>query len=158
MIYGYSTGGTVRKVKTDEKDAREIAQFALDHWGDLREYTHKDAVRQQLKICNVNGLFSSPERADGHMKWVEFVTTFWHSGCVAGVSKNAFTERYRKWCKQHGYNKDNCVQAPPCLFSSDLFGLVMIPNILSTSDSMLSMVLLNLSCIILSQASSVSLI
>ena len=185
MIYGYSTGGTVRKVKTDEKDAREIAQFALDHWGDLREYTHKDAVRQQLKICNrqyalymkmgvslqnnlislcdkvfpgVNGLFSSQERADGHMKWVEFVTTFWHSGCVAGVSKNAFTERYRKWCKQHGYNKDNCVQAPPCLFSSDLFGLVMIPNILSTSDSMLSMVLLNLSCIILSQASSVSLI
>ena len=131
LIHGYSTGGTVRKVKTDEKDARKIAQFALDHWVDLREYTHMDAVRQQLKICSrqydlytkmgvslqnnlislcdkvfpgVNELFSSPERADGHLKWVDFVTTFWHAACVAGVSKNAFTERYRKWCKRHGYN------------------------------------------------------
>ena len=131
MIHGYSTGGTVRKVKTDEKDARKIAQFALDHWVDLREYTLMDAVRQQLKICSrqydlymkmgvslqnnlislcdkvfpgVNELFSSPERADGHLKWVDSVTTFWHAACVAGVSKNAFTERYRKWCKRHGYN------------------------------------------------------
>ena len=131
MIHGYSTGGTVRKVKTDEKDARKIAQFALDHWVDLREYTHMDAVRQQLKICSrqydlymkmgvslqnnlislcdkvfpgVNELFSSPERADGHLKWVDFVTTFWHAACVACVSRNAFTERYRKWCKRHGYN------------------------------------------------------
>lgn len=25
----------------------------------------------------VNALFSSPERADGHQKWVDFITTFW---------------------------------------------------------------------------------
>lgn len=90
-----------------------------------------DAVRQQLKIFSrqynlymkssvalqsnlisltdkvfpgVNELFSSPERADGHQKWVDFVTTFWHCQCISLVSEKAFTERYQKWCKRMGYN------------------------------------------------------
>lgn len=130
-IHGYCTGGTVRKVKNDQKDSLKIAKFALDHWTDLREYTPMDAVRQQLKIFSrqynlymkssvalqsnlisltdkvfpgVNELFSSPERADGHQKWVDFVTTFWHCECISLVSEKAFTERYQKWCKRMGYN------------------------------------------------------
>ena len=35
---------------------------------------------------------------------MDFVDTFWHVDCVAKISLNAFTERYRKWCKRHGYN------------------------------------------------------
>ena len=130
-IHGYCSGGTVRKVKNDQKDSLKIAKFALDHWVDLREYTPMDAVRQQLKIFSrqynlymkssialqnnlisltdkvfpgVNELFSSPERADGHQKWVDFVTTFWHCQCISLVSEKAFTERYQKWCKRMGYN------------------------------------------------------
>lgn len=129
-IHGYCSGGNVRKVKNDQKDSLKIAKFALDHWVDLREYTPMDAVRQQLKIfsrqynlymksrialqCNlisltdkvfpsVNEMFTSPERSDGHMKWVDFVTTFWHCECISRVSKSAFSERYRKWCKRMGY-------------------------------------------------------
>ena len=129
-IHGYCSGGNVRKVKNDQKDSLKIAKFALDHWVDLREYTPMDAVRQQLKIfsrqynlymksrialqCNlisltdkvfpsVNEMFTSPERSDGHMKWVDFVTTFWHCECISRVSKSAFSERYRKWCKHMGY-------------------------------------------------------
>jgi hypothetical protein len=129
-IHGYCSGGNVRKVKNDQKDSLKIAKFALDHWVDLREYTPMDAVRQQLKIfsrqynlymksrialqCNlisltdkvfpsVNEMFTSPERSDGHMKWVDFVTTFWHCECISQVSKSAFSERYRKWCKRMGY-------------------------------------------------------
>ena len=52
----------------------------------------------------VNELFSSPERADGHQKWVDFVTTFWHCECVTRVSEKAFTARYQKWCNRQGYN------------------------------------------------------
>ncbi len=52
----------------------------------------------------VRSLFNSPVRSDGSQKWVDFVDTFWHVDCVAKLSLNAFTERYRKWCKQHGYN------------------------------------------------------
>lgn len=126
-----SGGGSIRKVKTDKADAMKIAKYGLDNWADLREYTPIEAVRQQLKLCSrqynlymktivalqnnlisltdktfpgVNELFSSPERADGHQKWVDFVLSFWHYECVCRVSEKAFTERYRKWCKRKGYN------------------------------------------------------
>ena len=52
----------------------------------------------------VNDLFDSPVRRDGSQKWVDFATVFWHVDCVRGMSLAAFTERYRKWCKRHGYN------------------------------------------------------
>lgn len=130
VIHGYCSGGTVRKVKNDQKDSLKIAKFALDHWADLREYTPMDTVRQQLKIFSrqynlymksrvalqsnlisltdkvfpgVNEIFTSPERSDGHLKWVDFITTFWHCECISRVSENAFTEQYRKWCKRMGY-------------------------------------------------------
>lgn len=90
-----------------------------------------DALRQQLKLISrqydlymktrvtlennlisltdkvfpgVNEMFKSPERADGHQKWVDFITTFWHCECISRVSEEAFTERYKKWCKRKGYN------------------------------------------------------
>ena len=130
-IYGYCQGGTVRKVKNDQKDSMKIAKFALDHWTDLREYTPMDAIRQQLKIFSrqynlymkssvalagnlmslsdkvfpgVNEFFTSPERNDGHLKWVDFFMTFWHCECISRISERAFTERYQKWCKRKGYN------------------------------------------------------
>ena len=43
----------------------------------------------------VNELFSSPERADGHQKWVDFITAFWHGKCVTCMSEKAFTARYQ---------------------------------------------------------------
>ena len=126
-----SGGGSIRKVKTDKADAIKIAKYGLDNWVDLREYTPMEAVRQQLKLCSrqynlymktivalqnnlisltdktfpgVNELFSSPERADGHQKWVDFVMTFWHCDCINLLREKAFTERYQKWCKRKGYN------------------------------------------------------
>ena len=109
-----SGGGSIRKVKTDKADAMKIAKYGLDNWVELREYTPMDTVRQQLKLCSrqynlymktvvslqnnlisltdktfpgVNELFSSPERADGHQKWVDFVMTFWHCDCIYHVSE-----------------------------------------------------------------------
>ncbi len=52
----------------------------------------------------VNELFSSPERTDGHQKWVDFVMTFYHCDCICHVSEKAFTERYQKWCMRKGYH------------------------------------------------------
>ena len=125
-----SGGGSIRKVKTDKADARKIAKYALDNWVDLREYTPMEAIREQLKLCSrqynlymknvvalqnnlisltdkvfpgVNELFTSPDRADGSQKWIDFVMTFWHSECISLVSETAFTERYRKWCKRKRY-------------------------------------------------------
>ena len=104
--------GSIRKVKIDKANAMKIAKYGLDNWVDLREYTLMDTLRQQLKLCScqyhlytktivalqnnlipltdkTNELYTNPERADGHRKWVDFVISFWHCGCICRVSENA---------------------------------------------------------------------
>ena len=122
---------SLRKVKTDKADSRKIAKYGLDNWVELRQYASMDKIRYQLKTLNrqcnlytktktmmknnlialldqtypgVNVLFGSPVREDGTQKWVDFAASFWHVDCVRNMSPAAFTERYRKWCKRHGYN------------------------------------------------------
>ena len=122
---------TLRNVKTDKADARKIARYGLDNWTELRQHTPMDTIRIQLKTLNrqqglytktktmmknnlialldqtypgVNALFNSPVREDGSQKWVDFASTFWHVDCVRSMSAAAFTQRYQKWCKRHGYN------------------------------------------------------
>jgi len=131
IVIKQSGAGSVRKVKTDKKDALKIAKYGLDNWTKLREHTPMDTIRQQLKLFSrqynlymktsvalqnnlislldktfpgANELFDSPTRADGHQKWVDFVADFWHCDCVAGISEKAFSERYQNWCKRKGYN------------------------------------------------------
>lgn len=121
---------SLRRVKTDKADAMKIARYGLDNWAELRQHTPMDTIRYQLKTMNrqyglytknktamknnlislldqtypgANTFFSSPAREDGSQKWVDFVMSFWHVDQVRGVSQTAFVERYRKWCKRHGY-------------------------------------------------------
>ena len=35
---------------------------------------------------------------------MDFAASFWHVNSVRSLSLTDFTERYRKWCKRHGYN------------------------------------------------------
>lgn len=121
---------SLRRVKTDKADAMKIARYALDNWADLRDYTPMDTIRYNLKTLNrqfqlaskqrtassnnlialleqsfpgVRKCFDSPVRSDGTQKWVDFAHAFFHVDCVRKQSLNAFSERYRKWCKRHGY-------------------------------------------------------
>lgn len=121
---------SLRRVKTDKADAMKIARYALDNWADLRDYTPMDTIRYNLKTLNrqfqlaskqrtassnnlialldqsfpgVRKCFDSPVRSDGTQKWVDFAHAFWHVDCVRKQSLNAFSERYQKWCKRHGY-------------------------------------------------------
>lgn len=122
LVHDYG-GNSIRKVKTDKKDASKIASFALDKWVDLPEYTPEEDIRKTLKILNrqyiqytkiqtmqknnlislldtifpnANSLFSSPQRkSDGHEKWVDFVSKFYHVDCVAKLSLSAFKLKYQ---------------------------------------------------------------
>ena len=123
-------GNSLRKVKTDKADAQKIARYTLDNWADLRDYTPMDTIRYDLKTLNrqfnlsskqktasannlialleqtfpgIRKCFDSPVRNDGSQKWVDIGITFWHADCVRKYSKDAFAERYKKWCKKHGY-------------------------------------------------------
>jgi transposase len=131
LFKDYQEGVSVHAVKTDKADAVMIAKFGLDKWDELRQYEPMDTIRYQLKTLNTqfqlasksktaftNNLialleqnypgirkhFPSPARPDGSEKWVDYVGTFWHIDCVRKLSLNAFTERYLKFCRKHGYN------------------------------------------------------
>ena len=131
LFKDYQEGISVHAVKTDKADAVMIAKFGLDKWDELRQYEPMDTIRYQLKTLNTqfqlasksktaftNNLialleqnypgirkhFPSPARPDGSEKWVDYVGTFWHIDCVRKLNLNAFTERYLKFCRKHGYN------------------------------------------------------
>ena len=130
LIHDFSDN-SLRKIKTDKADSLKIAHYGLTFWETLNEYSEEDETRQLLKMQsrlyertlntsvmlrnglialvdqtfpNADKLFKQKLRnAAGHIKWVDFVCKFWHKDCVATVSKNAFTEQFRKWCKRTGY-------------------------------------------------------
>ena len=130
LVHGYGNND-LRRIKTDRKDAVKLANYGLDRWLTLPRYVPEENTRLLLKNCyrqyrqyskvqtvlknnlislldtvfpNANRLFSSPSRADGSEKWVDFVAEFWHCGCICERSEKAFVSKYQKWCKMHGYN------------------------------------------------------
>ena len=130
LVHDYGNN-SLRRGKTDKKDAVKLANYGLDHWLTLPRYVPEEDTRLMLKTCyrqyqqyskvqtmlknnlislldttfpDANRLFTSPPRADGSEKWVDFVATFWHCECVCGRSEKAFTTQYQKWCRKHGYN------------------------------------------------------
>ena len=132
LIHGFQgQGNPLRKVKTDKADSVKIARYTLDSWADLKQYSLMDELRSQLKTMNrqfdfymkhktamknnliglidltypgANAYFDSPAREDGSQKWVDFIDTYWHVDCVRGMSLEAFTAHYQKWCSRRKYN------------------------------------------------------
>lgn len=109
----------------------KLANYGLDRWLSLPKFAPEEETRMLLKTCcrqyrqyskvqamlknnllslldsvflGVNRLFSSPARADGSEKWVDFIETFCHYEFVCGLSEKAFGKKYRKWCLKHGYH------------------------------------------------------
>ena len=130
LVHSYGNN-SLRRAKTDKKDAIKLANYGLDHWLALPRYIPEDEVRLMLKTTyrqyqqcakvqtmlknnlislldtafpDANRLFASPARVDGSEKWVDFIATFWHCECVCGLSEKAFVAKYQKWCKKHGYH------------------------------------------------------
>jgi transposase len=120
----------LRSVKNDKADSRKLCRYGLKFWTDLFPYVPAEATRQKLLEFSrqldasgklLTGLknnlqaiidvtfpgvcrqLKSHARDDGHIKWVDFVCTFYHCDCVKKMDKAKFLERYRAWCKRHGY-------------------------------------------------------
>ena len=130
LVHDYG-GNSLRKVKTDKKDALKLASYALDRWAELDEYIPADEQRKTLKLLNrqynqsikiqtmmknnlisltdsvfpgINKLFTSPERqSDGHEKWVDFLKAFPHRDCVAKLYLYVFKAKYKSWCSRNKY-------------------------------------------------------
>lgn len=131
LIHDYGNN-SIRKIKTDKADAIKIANYGLSNWVLLKPYDPEDDTRLLLKTYNrqynqymklkvalknnlisildqtfsgSNTLFTSPAKANGHEKWIDFTARFWHCDCVRKYSLNRFTELYNNWCLKAGYNR-----------------------------------------------------
>ena len=133
LVKGYSNKSlTVRKGKTDKKDAVKLAAFALNRWNELPLFSSRSDTRTLLKAFNrqynqynklkimlknnlisildqtfpgANTLFStSTRKMDGHEKWIDFVLRFPHCECISKKSFSAFSKSYLSWCRKCGYN------------------------------------------------------
>ena len=122
---------TLRKPKTDKKDAVKIASYALNYWLSLKKYIPQVNIRKSLKILNrqyqhsvklktmmnnnlislldltfpgINKLFTSSSReTDGHEKWVDFILEFPHCDRIRKLTLNTFSKKYKKWCQKNSY-------------------------------------------------------
>jgi transposase len=121
----------LRQIKHDKADSKKLSRYGLNYWNDLIPYAPTEITRQKLldfsrqldssnklltglknnlqaivdvTFPGVRKLFTSPARDDGRIKWVDFVCTFYHCGCVKRLGKEGFLERYRAWCKRNGYH------------------------------------------------------
>ena len=130
LVHGYGNN-ELRRVKTDRKDAVKLVNYGLDRWLTLPRYIPEEDTRLLLKNCyrqywqyskvqtvlknnlislldtvfpNATRLFLSLLRGNGSEKWVDFVAEFWHCRCVSEKSERAFTSKYLRWCRKHGYN------------------------------------------------------
>lgn len=121
LVHDYGNN-MLRRAKTDKKDAIKLANYGLDRWLTLVKFTPEEENRMLLKTCyrqyrqyfklqtmlknnlislldtvfpGVNRLFSSPARADGSEKWVDFVETFWHCQCVVDYPRKLLKRNTR---------------------------------------------------------------
>lgn len=130
LIHDYGNK-SLRKAKTDKKDALKLASFALDRWLDLpsfslssdtrnllktynRQYNQYNKLKVMLKnnlislldqtFPNANSLFNTPVRKDnGHEKWIDFVLKYPHAECISRKSLSVFSKSYLSWCHKNGY-------------------------------------------------------
>jgi len=129
LVYAYSDN-SVRRIKTDKKDAVKIARYGIDNWNQLREYIPQESVRKKLKLFSrqynlciktvhalennltslldktfpgVTKFFTSQKKKNGRQKWVDFATTFWHANIVSAMDKDAFATKYQEWCGENNY-------------------------------------------------------
>jgi len=115
----------IRKVKTDKRDAMNIADYGIDYWYRLEKYEIQVAVYDELKLLGrqyrgymemrIKALLNLTHLLDYTMpgikgllkndKLIDFVSEFWHFDNVKKLSESRFIERYNKWAKKNGYHQ-----------------------------------------------------
>jgi len=151
LLHDYG-GNTIRRANTDKIASLKIANYCLDKWTRLTQYTPEGELRKMLKTYNrqlgeytklkttlknnlislldqlfpeANKFFTSSAReSDGHEKWIDFVSEFWHCECVSSLSQKVFSAHYEKWCHKNGYNFSSAKADKIYLSASNHFGVL----------------------------------
>lgn len=115
----------LRKVKTDKRDAMNIADYGIDYWYRLERFESQEAVCNELKLLRrqyrsymdmrIKAVMNLTHLLDYTMpgiksllkddKLSDFVSEFWHFDKIKQLSEHRFIERYNKWAKKNGYHQ-----------------------------------------------------
>ncbi|AHF06217.1 IS110 family transposase [Desulfitobacterium metallireducens] len=120
----------IRKGKTDKLDAIKIANFGLDHWFHLVDYTPTADVYDELKTLNrqylnylsmriqakltltnlldrtmsgIKTLLWNRSDAPERDKLCHFVNEYWHFDSITCMPEDQFIDNYNEWAKSKGY-------------------------------------------------------
>ena len=153
----------LRKAKTDNIDSRIIANYGIDHWFSMKEYTVAEDTYYELKILSqqyrhymelhisalldlthlleltmpgIKTMFTSWKEASNRDKLGDFVERFWHFDTITCLDESEFVEEYINWAKEKKYHQ-NTAKAK-AIYAMAREG---IPSLPSTTPSVKMLVL-----------------
>jgi transposase len=121
----------IRKGKTDKLDAIKIANFGLDHWYHLVDYSPTADVYEELKTLNrqylnymsirihakqtltnlldrtmpgIKTLLRNRSDMPDRDKLCNFAKKYWHFDNITRMSEAEFINNYNTWAKSQGYH------------------------------------------------------
>ena len=121
---------SIRRTKTDKHDALMIANYGLDNWFKLEEFTDSNEKYAELKILGrqyshymdqhvlamqglthmldytmpgIKKMLAGFNETSGKNKLGDFVEKYWHFDNIASLKKDDFIEDYVAWAKEKEY-------------------------------------------------------
>lgn len=143
----------IRKGKTDKLDTIKIANFGLDHWFHLVDYTPSTDIYDELKVLNRQYLsyISMRIRAKQTLtnlldrtmpgiktqllnrsdvpdrdKLCDFVKEYWHFDNITCMSEAGFITSYNNWAKKQGYQAST--EKAKKIYTLALEGIPTLPS------------------------------
>ena len=121
---------SIRRGKTDPLDAIKIANFGLDNWLKLTNYSPNEEIYDELRLLNrqylsyitmrirskhtlthlldrtmpgIKTLLQNNSKTPDRDKLCAFSKEYWHFDNITKMSEAMFTKNYVKWAKKNGY-------------------------------------------------------
>jgi len=122
----------IRNVKTDKRDAMNIADYGIDYWYRLFKYEPQEEVYGELRLLGrqyrsymemrikavqnlthlldlampgIKGLLKGWNEQSGKDKLSDFISEFWHFDNIKRLSEHKFVAKYNTWAKKKGYHQ-----------------------------------------------------
>ena len=154
---------SIRKGKTDKLDSIKIANFGIDHWFHLVDYTPSADVYEELKVLNrqylnyismriqakqtltnlldrtmpgIKTLLLNRSDVPNRDKLCDFVKEYWHFDNITHMTEARFITSYNNWAKKQGYQAST--EKAKKIYALALDG---IPTLTSTTPSTKMLVL-----------------
>jgi len=144
---------SIRKGKTDKLDSVRIANYGLDNWFHLEEFTPSEAIYEELKILGrqyshyitlkigskvaltnildrtmpgIKNLLSSHSEEPEKNKLNDFVEEYWHYDNITKKSESQFISAYCRWAKKKGYHANEAKAR--AIYASACEGIPTLPS------------------------------